>query len=295
MIKLFHGDNSYSSWEAMRQDIKDRDNIQWIEGRTLIDLDSIFIGVDSYSMFESSNKLTVVKRFFKNKRISLKKSIVSVFEKKNLTQSDVYFWENEKVDKRTQLYKYIKNKGKVEEYNFLDGQRLVAWVIKEARSFGFNITFRQAEKIIDIAGTNQLILQSEIIKLQLLLDSRGSKNLTVEDLEVVSVTEKEKDIWTLMDAISRKDRNMAITEVNNVLKKNEDFAYVSAMITRQLKILILLKQPNLSNKENLYKVKKFIHTHFKRLKDISTNLKKKILNVCILNYWIWILLLSRVK
>ncbi|MCA9383111.1 DNA polymerase III subunit delta [Candidatus Dojkabacteria bacterium] len=255
MLKLIHGDNTYGSYQELNKVLKKNPEYKIIDGSKLDNLDDIFVSVESMTLFASEPSLTIVKRLSKNRKKSLQDQLVE--EIKDIKSNDVnlVLWEDKSMDKRSKLYKLLKKNADVSECAELDEPKLIKWVQQEAERFGLSVSSKIAIGIIDRVGVNQFNLTSELEKISLLVLDRDNKLIVEDDLEIVSNSDKEADIWKLMDAISSKNKKQIMILGNEFLRNQAEFPYLISMLTRQLKILMLMKHPQTTSQEISSKLK----------------------------------------
>lgn len=247
MLALFHGNNNFASWQEL-QKLIGKNDFTLLNGDNLEDANQLFLNVDSFSFFAEKN-ITVVKRLLKNKRKSVVEAAVKGLLASDPKNLELVFWEEGKVDKRLKFFDFIKKQGKIVESEYLALPALKSWLLQQAKSQGIDLSAQLAQQMIEQVGNEQYSLQSELSKLQLYLASEKRDKVERTDLVVLSKNEEENNIWQLLDAISSKDRRQVLELVNKLFVEADDFPYLISMITRQLKILLLLKQEDISSTE----------------------------------------------
>ncbi|MFQ5493323.1 MAG: DNA polymerase III subunit delta [Candidatus Dojkabacteria bacterium] len=266
MLVIVHGDNQYATWQKLLE--LTAGSVRWIDGSSLDNLDAIFEAADSYSLMDDEPERVVVKRIFKNRKRSLVTQLADLLKERE-SIPDMVLWESGKVDKRSKLYKFAKSSGEVHEYTLPKPNELRSWLRRELSEKNIKATSTQIEQIIEKAGVDQLLLTGEIEKLRLLLKAEGREDLTDEDLRLVSMSAKEGDIWAMLDAISERDRPRLLRLASDLLQNPNEFPILIGSITKQLKLLYLLLDPDISESEitgklgvhpfPVSKAKKFAH------------------------------------
>lgn len=243
MLILIHGENSFESKAELTKVLKKNAQASHIDGSDLSNLDEIFVSLDNYSLFqETKPKITLVKRFLKNKKKTLHDSFVQNIKEINTDSIDIVFWEDSKADKRGKFYKIIKKVGDVREYNYPNEQGLQKWLLKSADRLELSLPKNLGPKVIDRVGTDQEFLFSELTKLKLYLNSEKRVQVKEEDIGILSSMNQEGDIWELLGALSMRDKKKALEICELFLKNPNQFPYLIAMLAKQLKLLILLKE-----------------------------------------------------
>lgn len=85
-------------------------------------------------------------------------------------------------------------------------------------------------------------LMSDIDKLIAYTKSVGDGSLTLEHIKAIMPPTMENDIFKLLDAISRNNKEVALQILNNMLYKGEREHSILAMIVGQLEILLQIKE-----------------------------------------------------
>jgi len=273
MLKLIHGENYYLSHKRLLELKKTSNDVEYavIDGDTINDPAEIFVSEQSFGMFKSST-VTIVKRFFKNpKRISLEKMIIEKLEKSNISSMELVFWEdvdiyakkgkakpkasntatgagsvaNAKKPRATsKLDTFLKNNAQIEDNKNFSMAQTEEWIKDELGKYGVNATTENVKLIIERVGTNLSLLDEELNKLSLYLNSDGRKDLKSEDIEsVVCFYNKDYQIWDLTDAFFNKDQKRAL-EILDVLLVNpqQDFPMIIGAIFKQIKTVYLVSK-----------------------------------------------------
>lgn len=182
--------------------------------------------------FLSSKKLIV----FKNPSAS--KEFVEAYENllKNLPETTELVLAEAKLDKRTNLYKYLKKASDWHEFNNLDASALVSWLTKEAKASGGEISASDARFLVERTGENQQKLASELAKL-LAFDSKIEK----ENIEKLVAPTPQSKIFDLLDAAFSGDKKRALKIYAEQRKLGEEPQRIIGLLAWQLHLLALAK------------------------------------------------------
>ena len=254
MVILFHGADAYASWHNLLAEIHKAGKTPLILfGQDIKSFDEIIAGTENFSFFEAElNKVIVVKRLSESKSKTIIKELIEKAGKGY--KSDIYLWEDHKLDKYSSLLKALSKSGRVNETRTPG----LIGIKKFASDF-----FKQEGIVINEPVLNMLVakmpqdkvsMANELEKLILLLHSSRETTLTLEDLEAISFSELENQVWDLTDAITRRDKKEALRLVNKIFKRNEDFPLIISALTNQLELLYMLKE-NISTQDMLEKFK----------------------------------------
>lgn len=290
MIYLFHGENSFDSWNKLKATIGVRFlDIKIFDGESVKTADEIFNIGDSISMFgESSDvaNIVIIKRLFQN---SSKKFITQVVEHADKANFDLYIWETEQLGV-TDL-KVLPKNSIISLFDFPNLADLRNFITEIINSHKITASKPIIEMIITSNFKNKLQLKNELEKLCLLVKSEQRNEVTQKDLAVFTENEIENKIWDMTDAIIAKDKKKALKLLNILMKKNEDFPMIISALTNNFETIYLLKS-NISNdkltkefkihpfviKKNSVKVAKFsleqIKLLFSKLANLDYTIKQ---------------------
>jgi DNA polymerase-3 subunit delta len=245
MLAFVYGNNTYSSWKHVLK--LTGPDYRVIDGSDPLRLKEIY-SLDNLSLFAADTKPVVLKRVFAGRSKETLTQVLGFLERSDHKNFELVIWNDGKVDARTKLYTYLKkNAGEVKDFDFLNAVQLKEWVRAQGDSFGIKLNAPQADKIIMRAGTDQYVLESELVKLQLLLESYGRTDVIDADLEIISKADLEGDIWGLLDAVSGRNKVQMLRQLNRLLQEQRDFSYLITMLARQIKLLYLLKNPEIDS------------------------------------------------
>lgn len=254
MLALYYGTNQFLSQQELQAATAKYQQINLINADQLQDLNQAFVNSETFSLFPQTNSATVFKRLLKNKNKSLITNFVEHL--KIVADSvDFFFWEEGPVDKRSVFFKYLSSAGKLYNFEEMDYRETSKWITSQVKKN--QITFEKTliEKFLAKTGSNLHIVNAELEKLMLYLRAQKRTQVTEEDLAITSISPQEGNIWSLMDAISSKDKAKIMLELDKLLKEVKDFPLLISMIGRQIKILFLVKQTEISRQELISKLK----------------------------------------
>lgn len=143
---------------------------------------------------------------------------------------------NEKIDSRKKITKLVNKNGKILEFNSrLNIENLVKDLLKD-----YNIDYKNIRLLIDRVGNNPLTLKNEIDKIKLYKDK--DKNINKEDILNLTVKTIEIDIFKLIDAIVKGNREEGIELYHEMLKVNEEPIKIVIMLANQFRIMYQSKE-----------------------------------------------------
>ena len=154
----------------------------------------------------------------------------------NNTNDIIIFYE-EKVDKKTSLYKFLfKNSDKF-EFGELNNNELKKWAQEYIKKNNAKIELIALEELLMQAKPNLWQLSSELDKLL-----AYNKNITLENVQKLTSANFDDNIFNLTDAIGINDKATSLELINKQLESGVQPLYLLSMIIRQFRILLQIKE-----------------------------------------------------
>lgn len=144
----------------------------------------------------------------------------------------------EKFDARSKIIKTAKAKGALFETAELKPPQVARFIESECARRKQKIDGRATHALSDAIGADLSLLADSLDRLSLYVDGGP---ITVEAVEACIAHSRTDSIWSLVDAISQKNRKVALTATASLLDDREPPLRILAMITRQLKMLARMK------------------------------------------------------
>lgn len=241
MLIFIYGEDSYRSHQKLNEIVAhyqqthssglslkyfNVDRMDYSEFKDQIRQSSIF----------TKKKLAVVKNSFSDK--SFQENFLEDSELWEDPEDIILFYEDDKVDKRTSLFKFLKNNAQWEQFELLTGNQLEDWVAKQLDSYEVDISSKARSTLIDFVGSDLWCLSNEIKKLV----SYTKDRITVEDVKLLVKPKLEIDIFETIDAFALKNKRKALDLVRDHLEKGDSPLYILHMINYQLRNLLVVKQ-----------------------------------------------------
>lgn len=156
----------------------------------------------------------------------------------------LFLIEGEKIDKRTAVWKSAvqlaeAKKGVIREFEKPRREALPRWVHARTRQKGGQIDARAAEELATFVGDDLRLLDSEIEKL---VTYAAGETITSQVVRLLVPYTAEANIFALMDAISQRDTRRALTNLQQLLAEGAAPPYLHFMLTRQIRILLQVKE-----------------------------------------------------
>lgn len=148
------------------------------------------------------------------------------------------FCESE-VDKRNRLFKACRDTGKVVEFAVQNQELLTRWILGRLKRANKNITKSAMEEFFARVGTDMGTLDRELEKL--LCYTMEREVIELSDVEAVCPQAVSNRIFDMVSAIIECRRKDALEMYYDLLALKEPALRILFLITRQYRILLLLK------------------------------------------------------
>lgn len=182
--------------------------------------------------FLSSQKMVILQSPSTNKEFGEK--FEQLYDEINPT-TDVIIVEP-RLDKRLTYYKFLKKKTDFMEFAELDQNGLVRYLTKAAKEQGGSLSLADARYLVERAGSNQLLLSSELEKL-LIYD----KAITRQTIDLLTEPTPQSTIFELLEAAFAGQTKKALNLYGEQRSMKVEPQQIIAMLAWQLHILAILK------------------------------------------------------
>ena len=147
------------------------------------------------------------------------------------------------IDKRSTIYKLIKEKGTIIEINELKPSELTSKINSYAKKEGVMIDYLAVNKLIDYNLNNYDLILSEIDKLKLI-----KNKITKEDIIDYGSKIIGEENFALCDAITTKNKEETSKLLNDFTQNKEEVTPFIALLASSYRIILAVK--SLSHKSN---------------------------------------------
>ncbi|MDF2512016.1 MAG: hypothetical protein K0S04_1882 [Herbinix sp.] len=184
--------------------------------------------------FFSEKRLIIVENsgFFKNQ------NELSELLKDTPDSTIVIFVETE-MDKRSKLFKFLRDQGTVSEMNGLDEKNLKLFVASLLEQERKKITEASITYLLDKTGSDMTNICNEVEKLISYTVERDV--VTVQDIDAVVTTQITGKIFLMIDAIGSKQPNKALELYYDLLSVREKPMSILFLIIRHFNIMMQAK------------------------------------------------------
>jgi DNA polymerase-3 subunit delta len=182
--------------------------------------------------FLSAKKMVVIWNPSTNKQFVLKAEYLL----NNLADSTDIIFVEQKIDKRSSLYKLLKKQTDYREFQELDINRLASGLIDLAKTQKASLSDANARYLIERLGTNQQMLFSELSKVALY-----DKNITKESIDLTTDAIPQSSIFELLDSIFSGNSKKALALYQEQRALQVEPALIISMMVWQFHIISLIK------------------------------------------------------
>jgi DNA polymerase-3 subunit delta len=203
----------------------ERIEAQDVEGRDIIE------AVQSLP-FLTDRKMVVVRDLSANKAAA--EQVEQIISSSGKT-TDLIFYEPT-TDKRTVYYKTLKKLTQLETFDELAPQELPKWLVQAAINAGGELSFADANYLMERVGPNQAILASELEKLIIYEPIISRANI-----DALTEPTPQSKIFELLDATFGGNKKRALKLYDEQRAQKVEPQQILAMLAWQLQLLAIVK------------------------------------------------------
>ena len=146
----------------------------------------------------------------------------------------------EEVDKRSRMYKAVKNIGRVTEFSRQDEKSLMRWAAGILGREGRKIKTSDMELFLIKTGTDMGNIRMELEKL--ITYTMGKDVVTAEDIEEICTTRTENKIFDMVRAVTEKNQRKALDLYNDLLTLREPPMRILFLLSKQFRQMCFAKK-----------------------------------------------------
>lgn len=145
----------------------------------------------------------------------------------------------DKIRKGSVVAKTVDKNGQVYEFKMFKQADLLDWIYQEFHQRKKKVDPSAVRYLIEQAGTDQRLLESEIEKISVYM---GEKEIiSREDLEPIVNRNPQNTIFELIDCLGQKKKDQALRILNRLIRNGEPPLKVLSMIVRQFRMILKTK------------------------------------------------------
>ncbi len=148
-------------------------------------------------------------------------------------------FNEEKIDKRSGLYKKLLKRNSVVEFSYLSEPQMINWTVSLFKTFGKIISPHDAKYLVEITQDGMTAVKREAEKIAAY--TTGKASITRQDINDVTVPVIENRVFDMVDAIFSKNAPAALGMLNDLLILKEDETKILGAISSNVEKLLTVK------------------------------------------------------
>ncbi len=145
----------------------------------------------------------------------------------------------EKLDERKKIVKLLKKNGDVLEASKADQRFTESWLDTRAAEHGVSISPQAKELLLQTAGTDLMLLSSELDKMAIYIGKGGE--ITAETVETLAARTLEQNIFALIDGVIGKNAEKAMRIYYDLLRQKEEPLKILSVLAGQFRLYLHVK------------------------------------------------------
>ena len=145
----------------------------------------------------------------------------------------------EEVDKRSRMYKAVKNCGRIVEFAKQDEKTLIRWILGMAKKEKLQMSEAAVRYLLAKTGNDMENLGQELEKL--FCYCMNHTEITAADIDEICTTQIGNHIFDMVDAVAAKEQKKALDYYYDLLELKEPPMRILYLLTRQFKLLLEVK------------------------------------------------------
>lgn len=150
-----------------------------------------------------------------------------------------FIFVEDEIDKRSKLYKAVKNVGKIVEFTSQTEELLTRWVLTRIKKEGKNITGSVMQLFLNKVGNDMGNIDRELEKL--LCYCMEKAVIEAADVEAVTTEQTTNKVFDMVNAIAEHNQRKALDLYYDLLTLKEPPMRIMYLISRQFQILLNIK------------------------------------------------------
>lgn len=245
MLYLFYGKDSFRLKKRVEEVVegwKEKygdDGVTYLDGKNL-DIPTLRSEILSLSIF-SPKRLIIINSISGNAKA--KEYILDNEEIFVNSENLILFLEEDlKSGKSDSFSAFIKKKGHVENFLFLEGDDLKNWIILEASRYGVSIKGGAVGELEKSSRGDLFGLENEIRKLANYVLAEERKEITLADIDKLIERKEDANVFAITDAIGARNRRLSFILIDSHIKGGGVILVLFATIATHIKNLMIVKE-----------------------------------------------------
>jgi len=167
---------------------------------------------------------------------------------KEASDTSVLLFIEDSVDKRSKIYKFLSKEGHVVCFESAGDKELSRWLMSLLKKEGKQMSSSTMRSFLYRCGSDMYTLKNELEKLISYVGER--KEITIHDLEQLTSSQTTNQIFVMLEAIARKQREKVLTLYYDLIELRESPFGILALLVRQCNQLLQVKNLDRLGKNN---------------------------------------------
>ena len=240
MIIFLYGKDTFRSSQKLNEIIEHYKKIH----KSGLNLKSVDLSEADFQEFK--NDARTISMFQEKKLIVLRNTSQNkIFQeaflenKKNyISSDDIFVFIEEEIPGNNKFFNFLKRNARAQEFRILQGVQLKNWVKKEFNKYGAKTDNDSLDKLIESVGNNLWRMENEIKKL---VSFKKNGFVKIKDVENLISPKIETDIFETIEAISSRNKKVALELLHRHIENGDSPLYLLSMINFQFRNLLIIK------------------------------------------------------
>lgn len=158
---------------------------------------------------------------------------------KHIADTTCFVFVEDEIDKRSKMYKAVKNAGRIVEFPRQTEEVLTRWVLSRLGREQKKITRDVLQLFFEKTGNDMENIDKELEKL--FCYTLGREVISAEDVEAVCVVQTTNKIFEMVNKIAEKKQKQALELYYDLIALKEPPMRILFLIARQFQILLQVK------------------------------------------------------
>ena len=159
---------------------------------------------------------------------------------KAIPAATCFVFVEEEVDRRSKMFKNVKEAGRAVEFTRQNEQILTQWILGRMKKENKNITQAAMQHFLNSVGNDMEYIDKELEKLFCYCMDKDV--IETEDVAAVCVEQTTNKIFDMVNAIAEKNQKKALDLYYDLLALKEPPMRILFLIARQFQILLQVKE-----------------------------------------------------
>lgn len=167
---------------------------------------------------------------------------------KEISDTSVLLFIEDTIDKRSKIYKFLSKQGHAACFEPMKNKELSQWITLLLKKDEKQMSISTMNNFLYRCGSDMHTLKNELDKLISYVGDR--KEITSYDLEQLTSSQTINQIFIMLDAIARKQRDKVLTLYYDLIELKESPFGILALLARQCNQMLQVKNLDDLGKDN---------------------------------------------